>query len=252
MEEKGPQSSDGALETTGRKSEPEVGSPSVDKPTDSVRPRPGVLGQALLGSHSLVVPIGLLVLIALCAILWLSSPEASPLALPTPTTTALPVAASLPLPMLQHPDAVPNSLYLIQIGVGKDTDVFHLTAASTPTLTNLTKSAGVSEFWPVPSPDGNQVAFYAVNGGVQISLRVLQVDGSVLDLTYRSSASGLNDEYEIDLLHPPTWSPNGGWLAFLARQITGKGHAVELFVVRSDGTEVRRLTNTGNQIMNPV
>jgi Tol biopolymer transport system component len=147
---------------------------------------------------------------------------------------------------------ISDSLYLIQAGAGETADVFRLTTASTPTMTNLTESAGVSEFWPVPSPDGKRVAFYAVRSGVQNSLQILQPDGSVLDLTYRSSTSGLGDEYEIDLNQPPIWSPYCTWLAFLAQQVGEEQRAIELFIARSDGTEVRKLTSNGNCVMNPV
>ena len=82
---------------------------------------------------------------------------------------------------------------------------------------------------PVISPDGKKVAFEIIGGNMQ-----------VYDLTtFQLSDLGQGNR--------PKWSPNGKWLVY---EITkDDGHTVtssDLFMIRPQGTDKRRLTNTPN------
>jgi hypothetical protein len=142
-----------------------------------------------------------------------------------------------------------NTIYLAQHFGSETSDVLSLNLASPePTPNNLTRSESYDEWWAVPSPVDERLAFFAVTPGGERSLRVLELRERhiVVDLTYQSGDSQLGTTYQVYLQMPPQWSEDGEWLAFLGEQRDGKGKAVELFVARSD--KVRRLTDHGNVI----
>jgi hypothetical protein len=129
------------------------------------------------------------------------------------------------------------------------TDIFTLTISGTEKITlNLTNSPDFAELFPVLSPTDDRVAFFAVSRKADHSLRVLQPGRGVLDVTYPGVVSRLGDDCQIDLGLQPQWGPDGTWIAFLGRCGDEKNEAIEMFVTRADGTEVRPVTETGNRI----
>jgi len=98
--------------------------------------------------------------------------------------------------------------------------------------------------YPVPSPDGKQVAYRKV------------LDTPALDWALRSTArnsevfvANLDGSQEKNLSASaaydgwPMWSPDGKWIAFSSNR-TGKPNAGQLFLVRPDGSEVRQVTDS--------
>jgi TolB protein len=93
----------------------------------------------------------------------------------------------------------------------------------------------------VLSPDGRALAFVSSRSG--------QADVWVLDLTARRLRNLTN--------HPggdfrPAWSPDGQWIAFSSDRDSGKRHqgfvtlhSTEVYLVRRDGSGLRRLTHRG-------
>lgn len=87
-----------------------------------------------------------------------------------------------------------------------------------------------------PSPDGERVAFEVVGG----NLFTVGLDGS-----------GLVD---LGPGHRPTWSPDGGWVAFMVTEDDGETFtSADLWAVRADGSDRVRLTQTPDRLeMNPA
>ena len=86
--------------------------------------------------------------------------------------------------------------------------------------------------FPAWSPDGTRIAFLH---GRWTHLYVMAADGTgVRDLTPDRPG-----KKHLDVVnHPPQWSPDGQRLAFVARD---EYREQELYVVRADGSELRRL-----------
>ncbi len=88
---------------------------------------------------------------------------------------------------------------------------------------------------PVISPDGMQIAFSAIAGtDTDIELYVIDTaEGSTpRQITF-------NDQ-RLD--ESPTWSPDGAWIAFLSDRDPGVRRETHLYMIRADGSDVRRLT----------
>jgi Tol biopolymer transport system component len=102
-----------------------------------------------------------------------------------------------------------------------------------------------SFFW---SPDGRRLTF---SGGHERAeeIFVVNVDGSgVKRLTQPPRTRKRTDD---DWFENPSWSPDGNWIALDgARKETGR--APEIYVIRADGTEKRRLTRGPAYKWNPV
>ena len=103
-------------------------------------------------------------------------------------------------------------------------------------VTKLTDSVGASAdaAW---SPDGSLIAFDADRGDAtsQQGIYVMRPDGSdVRRVTTRPAG------YQADLA--PRFSPDGRWLVFTRYRGSGRSEKAALYVVRLDGTGLRRLT----------
>jgi Tol biopolymer transport system component len=98
------------------------------------------------------------------------------------------------------------------------------------------------------SPDGKQLVFYTTDrdhlqARISANIDTVRSDGSGLRaLTHDRGGSIQNYE--------PSWSPDGHWIAF-AREVganhpPGQHSAGDLFVMRTDGSDVRRILGVGS------
>ncbi|GBE03705.1 MAG TPA: hypothetical protein ENH45_01465 [Nitrospirae bacterium] len=95
----------------------------------------------------------------------------------------------------------------------------------------LTRSYGI-DVSPAFSPDGTKIAFVSDRGGSpQIYIMNSDGKGRPKRLTFEGN-------YNTS----PAWSPDGRSIAYVGR-INGKN---QIFVVKFDGTDLRQLTNVGN------
>lgn len=89
---------------------------------------------------------------------------------------------------------------------------------------------------PAWSPDGSQLAFVSDRGGSH-QVYVMRTDGTGIRVL-SDFATGAE---------APAWSPDGFWLAFVAYTGDGTGiNARELYLMRSDGENVVRLTHNAS------
>jgi TolB protein len=91
------------------------------------------------------------------------------------------------------------------------------------------------EFDAVWSPDGKRLAFCfdkTVPNQGDMDVYTIGVDGEDLKPVLASGGKLSHEEW-------PSWSPDGQWIALSS---TRDGNQ-EIYIVRSDGTELRRLTN---------
>jgi TolB protein len=77
------------------------------------------------------------------------------------------------------------------------------------------------------SPDGNRIAYSVFN-----AIYVVNLDGS--------QVQQLTDQYTD---HFPVWSPDGEYIAFASTRDDPNQSNIDIYVMRSDGTDVRRLTS---------
>ena len=221
-------------------------------PEAASAPVAGVFDKVWWGLHSYMLPLAVLFIMLLCVgLTFVSGPwfEREPdSSIKTPATDTSPT--QIPLEIFASTRQT-DTLYFAQ-RLGSDTsEVFSLDMTMPEaTPVNLTRSDDYDEWWAVPSAIDKRLAFFAVTPNGERSLRVLEPDGHVLDLTYQSGESQLGTVFQVHLQVPPQWAPNSEWLAFLGEQRDGRGKAVELFVARSDKSLVRRLTRNGNAVTN--
>jgi TolB protein len=88
---------------------------------------------------------------------------------------------------------------------------------------------------PAWSPKGDRIAFAAMDEGNNLNIHTISPDGKVpVKLT---SGAGSNES--------PSWSPDGRHIAFMSTR-TG---SPEIFMMRVDGKETRRVSFTGGNSM---
>lgn len=142
-----------------------------------------------------------------------------------------------------------TALYLSLPGAGCLMDLYRQDLASDGTPLNLTNSAGLSEIWPVVSPDGSSVAYFGIGSDGVADLYVMTPPHPVgIPLTANTRDTDLHDGFEIDVNRAPVWSPSGTRLAFYVWQMGRLGNAVELYVAESDGSALWNITNSGHQV----
>ena len=111
--------------------------------------------------------------------------------------------------------------------------VMMVRADGAPQTKDLTKGTPNSGF-PSFSPDGTRIAYRVwgeYDGKREYGIRVLNLaDGSVKTLT-------------TELDNFPSWSPNGDVIAFTRRSGGTEDYDYDIFTMRPDGTNVRRLTD---------
>lgn len=92
--------------------------------------------------------------------------------------------------------------------------------------------------YPSCSPDGKSIAFLSV-GDSETQLHKMQIDGKEVVKLLAEPVCGVS---------VPAWSPSGKWIAFSTwRDLL----AVEIHVVRADGTDLKPLTKFGKMALSP-
>jgi TolB protein len=134
----------------------------------------------------------------------------------------------VPLFSHQNPD---------QIAFSYEGDIY-LANADGRGLVNLTNHTGQHTF-PAWSPDGEQIAYCSASPG-QAEIFVMEADGSHPRRLTDSIQDCGNPGWLV-----PIWSPDGKWIAALSAPGGAYPQTpLDLFVIRSDGSETRNLTNS--------
>lgn len=122
-------------------------------------------------------------------------------------------------------------------------DIFSIDIASL-SIQNLTKNSTGNDFSPAVSPDGKQIAFFSDRNGF-LDLYIMDRDGS--NPTNLSNAlQSKNNKYNYFKdsntywIFKVAWSPDGKHLVFS----NVKTDNVDLFTIKSDGTELTQITKT--------
>lgn len=140
-------------------------------------------------------------------------------------------------------------IYFSWAGNGNNNDIYALNPSGPTTQAiNLTHSDKQSEYWPVPCPIDQRLAFFSVSATGDRILYVFEPDGGEKNVIYDTGVSGLDKDYQIDLDISPQWSTDGHWIAFLG-QATDGGSVIELFVADTRASKVYRLTKGGNVVV---
>ena len=89
-----------------------------------------------------------------------------------------------------------------------------------------------SDSYPVWSPDGRQIAFESNRDG-NYEIYVMDAEGT--------NQRRLTDHPAWDMY--PDWSPNGNQIAFISDRNGGPNHEWNIFVIDTEGSNVRQVTN---------
>jgi Tol biopolymer transport system component len=126
---------------------------------------------------------------------------------------------------------------------GVDTDIYRM-AADGSQVAPLTLHRARAPTW---SPDGNWIAFVSKSGPYPYTYAVFKVraDGTEETRLTESGGCGSPDSVyanDFDL----SWSPDGDWIAFVS---DCGAYTHDIFKVRADGSEVKRLTHNSTPLM---
>ena len=102
----------------------------------------------------------------------------------------------------------------------------------------------VNDCNPHWSPDGTQIVFQHHTLGYDADIHIMNADGSNLrNLT--------NNEYsDVE----PYWSPDGNYIVFSSNRdgiSEGVSYSYEIYIINTDGSNLRRLTNNSIDDRNP-
>lgn len=154
-----------------------------------------------------------------------------------------------------QPSWSPNGEYLVfpayVSGIGQD---IYRVKSDGSDLINLTENHRditdyPTEFFsPQWSPSGDMIAFLA--SGSRSSIWVMDIDGTnLVELSH--GGAPLYEVWDPASDLPPQWSPDGSMLAF-STHITDISQGLDIFVINSDGTGLRNITNAPEDDFNPV
>lgn len=103
-------------------------------------------------------------------------------------------------------------------------------------------NTNIEEWFPIWSPDDNQIAYNAYPSGDYNSSKIYIMDANGDNLR-RLTNNNVSESY-------PRWSPDGSLIAFHS----GPLEEWEVYIINSDGTNLRRVTNssTGITAINPA
>jgi len=192
-----------------------------------------VIGNVLIESGPLIVPTGLLVLTILCIIFALPS---SITGLFTKSTSLTPEQSSIGLssPALSVSNGK-TIFYLAQTDLNR-TDIISVTSLMTATLyitKNITQDPGSdwSESWPTPSHGGDMLAYFGIDQNNKTAIFIHFSDGTWKNSERQNASSKLGSDYQVIVNHPPLWSPDDHWIAFLGQNLHTQEPVWELFVM---------------------
>ncbi len=142
-----------------------------------------------------------------------------------------------------YPDG--NRLAITDLGAGgRNGGVVRTVDLAQATVTSLTDHSEILAGMPAVSPDGQRVAFAGQrNVGqtydeTQNSIFILEPNGAVT-------------QPDAGLGRAPAWSPDGEWIAFESSRASPDGRYAA-FVMRTDGTRLRQLTDVSMDANHPV
>jgi Tol biopolymer transport system component len=158
-----------------------------------------------------------------------SIPPSPPRLTPTRTVTSVPSPTSTLTPTLFPTLSGSGGGVLAYTFMQNSNVQIYLINAdgSKPTQLTVGGQGGVEPSW---SPDGKKLVFQ--NNGLWIA------DGTTGKVSSLPTPADLENRWRVK----PAWSPDGEWIAFNNEN----GTLGDIYLIRPDGTDLRRLTNTGD------
>ena len=159
-----------------------------------------------------------------------SAPTATPAAvvvlLPTVTPTSSPTLTPSPTPPMVVARSAPSILYQARGQGDRNWSIYAMSSDGSDRI-QLTDGS-FNAYSPVWSPDGSRIA-YVSDRDESLDIWVMDQDGS--------NSLNLSRHEAQDRM--PAWSPDGNWIAFASVR---DALYWEIYVIRPDGSELRRLT----------
>jgi TolB protein len=139
-------------------------------------------------------------------------------------------------------DWSPDGVFLLAVGYDNegDSDIYIVRPDGTDfhALT-YNQDAKANAVW---SPDGTQIVY--LSGFPDATLMMMTASGE--------RPQALTKDIKVNREVRPQWSPDGRVIAFVVNgDIVEHDQTSEIYTVRADGTDLRRLTNTGGVNLNP-
>ena len=140
--------------------------------------------------------------------------------------------------MLLDPPRKPNANFSIFIINVDGSGVFKLTDDQGQNYVDDDAPRDLAPSW---SPDGKQIVFYTKITGHSPTANIFIID---VDGSHRTQIT--HDESPVENI-TPSWSPDGEFIVFASnRDHLDQPNVFDIYTMKPDGSEIRRLTNSGN------